>query len=525
MVTSRITARNDTLLAGVTVGGRLTNFWAQWDIEGAHPTNVSILKNGYRLPFHRRPPLSRNPKIVSGYRNHTKQTALRQIVRDLTQKRAIHPVRKAHSLGFYSRLFLVPKPNRKWRPVIDLSALNKFVKVSQFKMETPESIRASLQKGSWVTSVDFTDAYLHIPVDPQSQKYLRFAFRNRIYQFSSLPFGLSTAPQVFSMIAKEVKWMALQKGVHIHQYLDDWLIHASTRAACQEQTKILVALVHRLGWIINVQKSELVPMQEFDFLGYHYNLATARVCPTTDRRQKLNACLLPLLTASQVPVRTFMSVIGLLASTEKLVPQGKLQMRPFQWHLKRYWKTPESLNKLIPLDGEIKRHMKWWLDSDNLMKQARLHPANPQVTIFTDASHNGWGAHWDNKVVNGKWSPQEASLHINVLELKAVFMALSHFQMDCKQKDRVGGVRQHDGSCIYQQTRGHEIHGIVRTDVADHGVVHKVSGRCLKARHITGALNVIADSLSRTHQVQQTEWSLCPQVFKQLCLGDGTPRY
>ena len=59
------------------------------------------------------------------------------------------------SLGFYSRLFLVPKPRRKVRPVIDLSRLNTFLHIEKFKMETPESVRTSLIPGERVSSIDF----------------------------------------------------------------------------------------------------------------------------------------------------------------------------------------------------------------------------------------------------------------------------------------------------------------------------------------------------------------------------------
>ena len=45
----------------------------------------------------------------------------------------------------------------------------------------------------------------------------------------------------------------------------------------------------------------------------------------------------------------------------------------------------------------------------------------------------------------------------------------------------------------------------------------------LKARHIPGCLNVMADLLSRSNQVQSTEWSLHPQVFKQICRKWFTP--
>ena len=86
----------------------------------------------------------------------------------------------------YSRLFLVPKPHQRWRPVIDLSRPNIFLLVERFKMETPESIRASLIPGEWVSSIDLADTYLHIPIHPNSRKYLKFCHRSQVFQFTSL---------------------------------------------------------------------------------------------------------------------------------------------------------------------------------------------------------------------------------------------------------------------------------------------------------------------------------------------------
>ena len=81
-------------------------------------------------------------------------------------------VQSQKSLGFFNQLFLVPKPNNKWRPILDLSKLNLFLKAEKFKMETPETIRTSLQQGEWFTSIDFKDAYFHILIQEQSRKYL-----------------------------------------------------------------------------------------------------------------------------------------------------------------------------------------------------------------------------------------------------------------------------------------------------------------------------------------------------------------
>ena len=95
-------------------------------------------------------------------------------------------------------------------------------------METLETTRTSLQQGEWVTSIDFKDAYFHIPIHEYSRKYLRFHVQGQTYQFKALPFSLSTAPLELTVIAKEVKLMAIHKGIRIHQYLDDWLVRATS---------------------------------------------------------------------------------------------------------------------------------------------------------------------------------------------------------------------------------------------------------------------------------------------------------
>ena len=169
------------------------------------------------------------------------------------------PTGTSTSLGFFNWLFLALKPNNKWRPILDLSKLNLFLKVEKFKMETPETIRTSLQQGEWATSIDFKDSYFHIPIQEQSNKYLRFHVEGRTYQFKALPFGLSTAPMEFTVVAKEVKLMAIHKGIRIHQYLDDWLVRARYHQVCLQHTQDLVKICQELGWLVNLEKSELEP--------------------------------------------------------------------------------------------------------------------------------------------------------------------------------------------------------------------------------------------------------------------------
>ena len=228
--------------SNLPVGARLQNFWQTWLDLGAGPKVVQILKEGYALPFRIRPKLTRSPAVISCYVNPHRNSYLLEALHQLIAKNAVELVKHQKSLGFFNRLFLVPKPNNKWRPMLDVSKLNLFLKTEKFKMETLETIRTSLQQGEWVTSIDFKDAYFHIPIQEQSRKYLRFHVQGQTYQFKALLFGLSTAPLEFTVVAKEVKLMAIHKGIRIHQYLDDWLVRARSHQACLQHTQNLVKI-------------------------------------------------------------------------------------------------------------------------------------------------------------------------------------------------------------------------------------------------------------------------------------------
>ena len=126
-----------------------------------------------------------------------------------------------------------------------------------------------------------------------------------MFQFTSLPFGLATAPQVFTMIVKEVKLMALSRGLRIHQYLDDWLIRSQSYEEAQVNTQAVVDLTQSLGWIINQEKSELKPTQVFSFVGYEYHLDSALVKPTQERWLKLQDLILLLKSKRVLTARCF----------------------------------------------------------------------------------------------------------------------------------------------------------------------------------------------------------------------------
>ena len=242
------------------------------------------------------------------------------------------------------------------------------------------------------------------------------------------------APQVFTMIVKEVKLMALTRGVKLHQYLDGWLIRAQSQKEAQVNIQTVVDLTQSLGWIINQEKAELKPTQVFLFMGYEYHLDSALVKPTLERWLKLQDLILPLKSKHVLTARCLMSLIGLLASMEKMVLEGCLHMMPFQFHLKEHRKFPQSLDSLLSWTETISGHLEWWQNPTNMIKGVDLHPKDHSIQLFTDASNKGWDADLEQASTKGLWSEREKRLHINVLELKAVSLAVQKFTDQCENQ-------------------------------------------------------------------------------------------
>ena len=71
-------------------------------------------------------------------------------------------------------------------------------------METLKVILQDLRSHDWAVSIDLKDAYLHVPVHPQSRRLLGFKFLGKAYTYKVLPFGLKDSPWVFSRIVATV---------------------------------------------------------------------------------------------------------------------------------------------------------------------------------------------------------------------------------------------------------------------------------------------------------------------------------
>ena len=268
------------------VGGCLALHWRQWQAIGAETWVVTVLRDGYRVPFtDSPPPLARTPVSFPTYwAGSPRAQALRQEVEVMLAKGALEIARDPGP-GFYSRLFLVEKATGGWRPVIDLSHLNDFVQLTSFKMETVALVLLSVREGDFLASLDLKDAYFQIPIHGSSRKLLRFMSEGTVYQFKALCFGLSTAPQVFTRVFATVSAWAHSRGIRLLRYLDDWLVLSSSEKKAKQSIRELLSLCHTLGIVIN-EKSDLVPLQSAKYLGMTIDTSAGKVFPSLARVEK-----------------------------------------------------------------------------------------------------------------------------------------------------------------------------------------------------------------------------------------------
>ena len=264
-------------------------------------------------------------------------------------------------------------------------------------------------------SIDLKDVYFHIPVHPESQRYLRFCLYGRFYQYRALCFGLSTAPQVFTRVFALVLEWAQQRSVRLLRYL----VIVESRTLLLQHRGLVLQLCRDLGIIVNWEKSDLRPSTRVQYLGMLIDTSLEKVFLSEARL----ACFREMATS-----------FLLLPSPPACMWQQywatwlRWSVRPLQWRLKYHW-SPMVDNPAfqIPLSLECVEAVCWWLQEDRWVFGVPLRVCPLSLLLHTDASLMGWGAHLLELMASGVGSEEESPLHINILEMKAIVLALAAF--------------------------------------------------------------------------------------------------
>ena len=414
--------------------------------------------------------------------------------------------------GFYSRYFLVPKKTGGFRPILDLRGLNAYLKVLPFRMLTTTGVLQAVREGEWFTSIDLTDAYFHVPILPAHRRFLRFAYRGRHWQFKVLPFGLSLSPRVFTRCVLAALAPLQSRGLKVLPYLDDWLVCAPSSALVARHTSHLLWHMGKLGFRVNVEKSCFVPSQVTTFLGVVLDTRTMFARPSDSRVVDILALLRRFRLGRRLPYVVFLQLLGKLTSISRLLPLGLLHLRPFQrWligfrldarrhRLRRLRVSWRCLCVLAPWRNEA------FLTLGVPMGVVVSH----REVVTTDACPTGWGALWQHRSAQGQWSVEESRLHINVLELRAVHLALMALLPFLRGRHVL--IRSDNTTTVYHINHqgGTRSAGMLR---ATRDLFLWAAPRLcsLRAMYLPGSRNRYADSLSR-HGCPPGEWRLHPDV-------------
>lgn len=491
--------------------GRLQDFLVQWEVLTSDPIILRYV-TGVKIEF------KSNIMPQQHYRRpsmfNVKESAIVQSEIDkLITKGVIVP--SSPEMGdFVSTIFLRPKKDGTYRTILNLKQFNEYVEYHHFKMDTLEAAINMIKPGCYMASVDLKDAYYTVPIDPSHQKFLKFWWDGKFFQYTCLPNGLASAPRIFTKLLKPV-YSALRSAGHLSSgYIDDSYLQGDTFEECHKNVIDTATMFTKLGFFVHPDKSIFVPSQRLTFLGFVLDSIHMTVQPTEDKIVKTLASCNSLLQIDTPTIRQVAEVIGILVSNFPGAQYGPLHYR----HLERDKYHALVDNKgdytgIMQLSQSALTEIQWWINNAKRLTRNICHD-NPSVNIQSDASKLGWGAVYGEKKTGGRWTPSEAQCHINLLELRAAFFALKCFCKDMKdihvqlQIDNTTAVAYINNMGGSKSTELNQL----AFSVWDWCITRNV---WLSAVHIAGTLNTGADEKSRKFS-DSHEWKLDELEFGKI---------
>jgi len=420
-----------------------------------------------------------------------------------------------HENGEYiSPIFLTPKSDGSFRLILNLKKLNKHMPYIHFKMDTISIVLELITKDCFMAKVDIKDAYYSVPICEHNQKYLKFFFEGKLYQFTCLPNGLCSGPRKFTKLLKPpLATLRLERRI-ISGYIDDLITVANTFTKCFENVKECVHLLDSLGFVVHPDKSDFCPTQVIEYLGFIINSQTMTISLTLKKKEKLKELCISILSKSKLLIRDVARLLGNFSASFIAVTYGKLHYRDLEREkILALRNNKGNFDRPIILTSIAKYDIDWWIDHIDSSNRVISH-GNPEFVMTTDACNTGWGAVCPWGSTNGLFSENERTSHINVLELKAILFGLkslcsevrnTHIKVLCDNTTAVQCINNM-GSCV---------------SVNCDKITKEIWGWAISTKnwitlsHIPGILNEAADTESRKNETQ-CEWQLNKEIFAKL---------
>ena len=469
--------------------------------------------------------IERTPTQASTPRNSrftpAEHQAAVQEIGKLLKKGVLEPVQHCQE-EFLSTIFLRPKKDPgSYRMILNLSEFNDFVHYEHFKMDTFLSVLNLIQPGVFMASIDVSDAYYTVSIAKEHRKFLRFLWQGKVYQFTCMPNGLSDAPRKFTKLLRPVLSTLQAQGHTVLIYIDDCFLQADSLEDCERAIQDTLDLFQALGFVISFEKSVLKPSHTLHFLGFLIDsLQMVVTLPDSKRAYIRNACL-ALYQATSCTLRQLASLTGTLVSSFPAVQFGKMHYRELE-KAKSFGLKYNAWNfeACVPVTELMREELIWWVNNIDQVF-CPISMGNPTHTLTTDASTQGWGAVFQGCSIGGRFNLEEATHHINYLELLAIFHGLRAF---CRDLTSCHILVKCDNTTAIAYIN--KMGGCKSTDC--NNLALEIWDWCihrdlwLTATHIPGIENTEADLGSRQFS-DTTEWHLKPLIFSDITKIYGCP--
>ena len=365
-----------------------------------------------------------------------------EAVQQLLQRGAVRRV--AHRPRCVSPLNVATRRGKK-RLILDLRRVNECLRRdgTGFKFADVHDASTVLQPQDFLFKVDLEAAYHHVAMHPDSWEYLGFRWRDQYYVFTVLPFGLATAPWVFTKVTRTLvgRWRAL--GIRLVHYLDDFLFAVAPDADgghCdfdRVQRRVLADFA-AAGFTLNPRKLALAPAHRLEFLGFTVDTVVGRISASAVRAAETADALRRLRALRRkAPLSLLATLTGKLVSLKpalghavRIFTRGlyhQLMEVPAQhWHRRH---APLSAGALAEVDFWARHFAQ--LDGQPIWAEAGVE----ESFVFSDASDSGWGGvfrrtPFDNAVAQGYFVPcerRQSSTWRELLVAEHTLRSFEHF--------------------------------------------------------------------------------------------------
>ncbi len=178
---------------------------------------------------------------------------------------------------------------------------------------------------------------------------------------------------------------------------------------------------------------------------------------------------------------------------------------------------------MVALENRLLPTLHWWKDRKNTRKGVSLLPFQPKLSLYMDASQEGYGATLGRLELTGKWAALESQLHSNNRGLLVVVKAVKHFEPHLTRQavlicsystTTVATINKQEGTKSWELTH-------LATELWR--LLDQI-GCMTRARNIPGKLHVLADHLFRTNQDILMEWTILAGLLQGIWQKWGRPQ-